>query len=204
MRMGNLMWLKKCRVHFSVICRSGSVSGPHASSSARNSSTSDTTASASHAAPSAACQDILAQQSKTAVEGDAGQGAHSTSNTAQHAEASQLEASGGMPFTSRVHLHSQVLCEDLHDEESPIPVRLIPRSLLNPWMLSPNLSLVRWVLQDLLLYLLLLLSVGENKNQMVPAAHLLARHFSYASPCICREIRSPGERRRTEACSPAL
>ena len=35
----------------------------------------------------------------------------------------QQEMSERLPFTSRVHLHGQVLCEDLQHEDSPVPVR---------------------------------------------------------------------------------
>jgi hypothetical protein len=42
--------------------------------------------------------------------------------TAAGAQAQQ-EMSERMPFTSRVHLHGQVLCEDLQLEDSPVPVR---------------------------------------------------------------------------------
>ena len=48
----------------------------------------------------------------------------------QHAETGGHEARTGVPFASRVHLHGQVLCQDLAPEEdSPVPVR----SCRCPW-----------------------------------------------------------------------
>ena len=63
--------------------------------------------------------------------------AHSVSVSAHqsgdlHSQSSVLAAAGAqaqeemserLPFTSRVHLHGQVLCEDLQHEDSPVLVR---------------------------------------------------------------------------------
>ena len=43
----------------------------------------------------------------------------------------QQEMSERLPFTSRVHLHGQVLCEDLQHEDSPVPVRT--HGFSDPW-----------------------------------------------------------------------
>ena len=44
------------------------------------------------------------------------------SSLEQHESEAQRERVGRLPFSSRVQLHGQVLCEQLCDEESPLPV----------------------------------------------------------------------------------
>ena len=69
-------------------------------------------------------QDLLSQLASQAAPGGA------ELEVSQRTQAGEHDARTGLPFASHVHLHGQILCQDLApDEESPVPVRSCCRSL---------------------------------------------------------------------------
>ena len=108
--------------------RSASACELQAQSMARDSSASGGQVPATRAAlflpQTAAAEEVEWQsQAVAAVEGCAEQ--EGCSSSEQQSAAAQRGRAGKLPFASRVQLHGQVLCEQLYNEESPIPVRLL-------------------------------------------------------------------------------
>ena len=119
---------------------------PQTGSPARNSSASSSQFPAKQAATfsatSASAEEVEWQsQAVAAVEDCAEQEACSSSE--QQSAAAQRERPGKLPFASRVQVHGQVLCEQLYDEDGPIPVcsySVSSRSLPKLLKLHPTLA----------------------------------------------------------------
>ena len=119
--------------------RNASMCGPQPSSSACTSGASGGQVPASQAATlpahSPAVEEAGVQhQAASAMNSGAEQEACSSSD--QQAAAHQPQKLGRLPFASRVQLHGQVLCEPLHDGESPISVGSF-RALSSPQAAVP-------------------------------------------------------------------
>ena len=119
--------------------RNASICGPQSSSPACTSGASGDQVPAPQAATfparSPAAEEVGVQHhAATATKNGAEQEACSSAD--QQAAAPQPEKAGRLPFASRVQLHGQVLCEPLHDGESPIPVGCF-QAFSSPWAAVP-------------------------------------------------------------------
>ena len=167
--------------------RSVSACELQAQSVAHDSCSSGSQIPSAQAAPvSAAAEEVEWQsQAVAADEGCAEQEACSSSE--QHSAAVHRERAGKLPFASRVQLHGQVLCKQLYDEKSPIPVRIL------------------FSLKHMTGYCACALSsLGILRDNTIPGS---SPQHVMGGPDVCmpcRRIQSLGEGRRTEGCSPAL
>lgn len=109
--------------------RNASTGRPQTESPARTNSFSGRQVPAAHAAPfsaQSAAVEELEVESRVVTAGREGAEQEACSSSEQHGGAAQQERAGRLPFSSRVQLHGQVLCEQLCGEESPLPVSCYP------------------------------------------------------------------------------